>query len=167
MTVASDGSVNHRNWYYAVGSRESWNGGIPAASWAVRVVELYVLPPQDVLHRAAEMKHKQTSAAEGPPSHLNMTAEEPTTHQYDTVAFVIGLLVICGCGAGVICFVAAVRRGGVRCPCFRIQTGAAKVPKVSHFVSPSNYSSNSLVRCADSRISKLTSAMPCIFMHAE
>ena len=165
MTVASDGSVNHRNWYYAVGSRESWNGGIPAASWAVRVVELYVLPPQDVLHRAAEMKHKQTSAAGGPASHLNMTShlKETTTPQQDSVAFVIGLLVICGCGAGVICFVAAARRGGVRCPCVRIQTGAATVPKVS----PSNYSSNSLVRCADNRISKLTSAILCIFIHAE
>jgi hypothetical protein len=37
-----DGSVNHNNWYYAIGSTESWNGGIPGANDAEQLTELYV-----------------------------------------------------------------------------------------------------------------------------
>jgi len=37
-----DGSVNHGNWYYAVGSKSAWNGGIPGASSAESEVELWV-----------------------------------------------------------------------------------------------------------------------------
>ena len=37
-----DGSVDHGHWYYAVGSTEVWQGGIPAWSEAVDLVELYV-----------------------------------------------------------------------------------------------------------------------------
>lgn len=37
-----DGSVNHGNWYYSVGSFQQWGGGIPGPKTAVQVVELYV-----------------------------------------------------------------------------------------------------------------------------
>jgi len=37
-----DGSVSHGNWFYAVGSFQSWGGGIPGPSSAVQKVELYV-----------------------------------------------------------------------------------------------------------------------------
>jgi hypothetical protein len=38
-----DGSVNHKNWWYAVGSYGIWNGGIPGlASVVVQKVELWV-----------------------------------------------------------------------------------------------------------------------------
>jgi len=40
-----DGSVNHGNWYYAIGSRSAWGGGIPGASSAESRVELYVAIP--------------------------------------------------------------------------------------------------------------------------
>jgi hypothetical protein len=41
-----DGSVNHGNWYYAVGSHRVWSGGIPGPRSAVQVVELYVRTSQ-------------------------------------------------------------------------------------------------------------------------
>lgn len=37
-----DGSVNHSNWFYAIGAYASWNSGIPAASTAVDEVYLWV-----------------------------------------------------------------------------------------------------------------------------
>ena len=37
-----DGTVNHGNWFYAVGSSQAWGGGIPGAKQAESVVELYV-----------------------------------------------------------------------------------------------------------------------------
>jgi len=37
-----DGSVNHGNWFYAIGSTASWNGGIPGANDAEQLTELYV-----------------------------------------------------------------------------------------------------------------------------
>jgi len=37
-----DGSVNHGNWYYAIGSTHSWGGGIPGANDAEQLTELYV-----------------------------------------------------------------------------------------------------------------------------
>ena len=40
-----DGSVNHGNWFYAVGSRTAWGGGIPGPTWAAKRVELYVKIP--------------------------------------------------------------------------------------------------------------------------
>jgi hypothetical protein len=42
-SAALDGSVDHGNWYYAIGSRTAWNGGIPGASSAEQEVEFYVL----------------------------------------------------------------------------------------------------------------------------
>ena len=42
-----DGSVNHAHWFYAVGSRVDFNGGMPGASHtAEKKVELYVLSSQ-------------------------------------------------------------------------------------------------------------------------
>jgi len=41
-TSLLDGSVNHNNWYYAIGSTTSWNGGIPGANDAEQLTELYV-----------------------------------------------------------------------------------------------------------------------------
>ena len=37
-----DGSVNHADWYYAVGAREPWGNGFPGPdSASVSVIELY------------------------------------------------------------------------------------------------------------------------------
>jgi hypothetical protein len=36
-----DGSVNHNNWYYSVGSFRPWSGGIPGPAQQAQVVELY------------------------------------------------------------------------------------------------------------------------------
>eukprot|EP01046_Picozoa_sp_COSAG06_P012809 COSAG06_NODE_763_length_12486_cov_37.835244_4_plen_1077_part_00 len=37
-----DGSVNHNNWFYAVGTRQAWGGGMPGAQDAENQVELWV-----------------------------------------------------------------------------------------------------------------------------
>ena len=42
-----DGSCGSVYWFYAVGSSVQWGGGIPGASAAERVVELWVKPPLD------------------------------------------------------------------------------------------------------------------------
>jgi hypothetical protein len=36
-----DGTVNHGNWYYAIGSTSEWSGAIPGAAGPEQVVELY------------------------------------------------------------------------------------------------------------------------------
>jgi hypothetical protein len=43
-----DGTVNHGNWYYSVGSFQSWRGGIPGPSAAVSKVELYARGVEDI-----------------------------------------------------------------------------------------------------------------------
>jgi len=40
-----DGTVNHGNWFYAIGSRSAWKGGLPGAASAESRVELYVAVP--------------------------------------------------------------------------------------------------------------------------
>jgi hypothetical protein len=37
-----DGSVNHGNWWYALGSKSAYSGGIPGPSRVVKIVELYI-----------------------------------------------------------------------------------------------------------------------------
>ena len=37
-----DGSVNSTNWYYSIGSRYEWNGGVPANAGAANRVQLFV-----------------------------------------------------------------------------------------------------------------------------
>ena len=37
-----DGSVNHDNWYYAIGSFVEWNFATPGPGFPVQIVELYV-----------------------------------------------------------------------------------------------------------------------------
>ncbi len=37
-----DGSVNHSNWWYSIGSQVSYSGGIPGPNSVVQVVELYI-----------------------------------------------------------------------------------------------------------------------------
>ena len=44
-----DGTVNHGNWYYAVGTQRAWHGGIAGAAHAESQVELYVLISQQHL----------------------------------------------------------------------------------------------------------------------
>ena len=41
-TTFLDGSVNHGNWYYSIGSNVPWNGGIPSYSPATDRVVLYI-----------------------------------------------------------------------------------------------------------------------------
>merc|ERR1712048_986568 len=60
-----DGSVNHGNWFYAVGSTDKWGAGIPGASDAETQVELYV---------KCKLEAKPTKA---PPA----TTKKPTTPQ--------------------------------------------------------------------------------------
>jgi len=44
-----DGTVNHGNWFYAIGATEEWNGAIPGAADAEQVVELYIrYTPEDI-----------------------------------------------------------------------------------------------------------------------
>ena len=40
-----DGTVNHGNWFYAVGAASTWGGGFPGAFEAESVVELWLLCP--------------------------------------------------------------------------------------------------------------------------
>ena len=43
-----DGTINHGNWFYAVGAASAWGGGFPGAFEAESVVELHVMcPPGD------------------------------------------------------------------------------------------------------------------------
>ena len=48
-----DGSVNHSNWFYAIGTANAWEGGIPGPGngggvvYAVQVAELYVMSSCD------------------------------------------------------------------------------------------------------------------------
>merc|ERR1719424_2722323 len=44
-----DGSVNHGNWYYAIGSRGEWSGGIPGPRSMARVAELRGCRPTSIL----------------------------------------------------------------------------------------------------------------------
>lgn len=37
-----DGSVNHSNWFYAIGTVHEWNEGIPGPFNSVEIVELYI-----------------------------------------------------------------------------------------------------------------------------
>ncbi len=41
-TTFLDGSVNHPNWYYSVGSSAPWNGGIPSYSPVTDKVQLFI-----------------------------------------------------------------------------------------------------------------------------
>jgi len=77
--AALDGSVNHGNWYYAIGSKQEWGGGIPGASSAENVVEFYVYgcpstPGPTTLTPTAP----PTFAPTPTPSHT--PTETPTTH---------------------------------------------------------------------------------------
>jgi len=37
-----DGSVNHINWWYSIGSKDDFNGGMPGPSVTVNIVELFI-----------------------------------------------------------------------------------------------------------------------------
>merc|ERR1711929_61867 len=52
-----DGSVNHGNWFYAVGSFHKWNNGIPSNSQVgpVQAVELYVTKKSSSARRMLQL----------------------------------------------------------------------------------------------------------------
>jgi len=39
-----DGTIDHGNWYYAIGSSGAWGGGIPGASSPEYTTELWISP---------------------------------------------------------------------------------------------------------------------------
>merc|ERR1711998_13817 len=76
--AALDGSVDHGNWYYAIGSRTAWNNGIPGASSAENGVEFYVKGCATTTAPTATPTTLQPTAPPTPvPSHT--PTETPTT----------------------------------------------------------------------------------------
>jgi hypothetical protein len=50
-----DGTINHGNWFYAVGAASAWGGGFPGAFAAESVVELqylniYIFLKENIAH---------------------------------------------------------------------------------------------------------------------
>jgi hypothetical protein len=65
-----DGSVDHGNWFYSVGSFKKWSSGIPGPSAAVQQVELYVKSSNSVSKILAQEKAAHEAHMAGRTWHL-------------------------------------------------------------------------------------------------
>jgi len=84
-----DGSVNHSNWFYAVGSHQLWNGGIPSYAkshedydYPQQAVELYVAGCPDITSLAIIGDYFGTPITNSLPISFRLTAHITSWNSY-------------------------------------------------------------------------------------